>query len=112
VPDTSASRSALRSGRQFHREVMGGLSAAELKLEAAGGFLRGENVHLSRPWGDPSWFREAAEGIEVALAACGRLENALLLAAAEVAKLRQGQPAERPAPIETGTLCRDNGDQR
>ena len=49
MPDTSAARAAIRLAYGKHRDVMGGMCLAMLKMEAAGGLLREEK--LSYPEG-------------------------------------------------------------
>lgn len=87
APNTEPARLAIRAAREHHRDVMGGMSGAELKLMAAGGVLRGE--HQAWPPGDPVWLDFAELGLAQAQAACDELRQAIDAARAEVVKLRE-----------------------
>ena len=90
MTDTSAARQAIRAARDCHRDVMGGLSAAELKLQAAAGLLRDDDP-LPWPEDSPVWIEHATACLTRALTACDALREALLAAAGEVARVRLGQ---------------------
>jgi hypothetical protein len=87
MPDTEAARAAIRTARERHRDVMGGLSMAELKLQAAGGLLCDEDP-LPYAENDPPWLEHALGGMNTALTACAALHVALLDVVGEIAKVR------------------------
>lgn len=105
MPDTSRARSAIREAYERHRDVMGGMSMAMLKLEAAAGFLAAEIERekasglfrpeeiaaLPYPEDSPVWIEHASAGIASALNACDALRSALMKAGDEVAHLAAKQ---------------------
>jgi hypothetical protein len=104
VHDTSAARAAIRNAREKHRDVMGGMSMAELKLQAAGGLLRGEI--LPYPEDSHVWTDHAREGLQRALAACDELRAALLAAMEEVTKLARQTRVPDDSPLRCGSHMR------
>lgn len=91
--DTSAAREAIREAYQYHRDVMGGMSMAKLKLDAASGLLRldpGES--LPYPEDSPVWLEHASAGLAAAYEACEKLREAITSAQAEVTILADASP--------------------
>jgi len=86
-PDTSAAREAIRATYERHRDVMGGLSMADLKLQAAGGVLAEEDMAGHPARDDPMWIAHARSGLSGALTACDALRAEIVSAQGEVAKL-------------------------
>jgi hypothetical protein len=93
MPDTSEAREAIRKAYECHRDVMGGMSMALLKLEAASGLydneLDPETGQRHPPHTLPAHIliNHAGNGLAAALAACDMLRAALVAAADETAKL-------------------------
>ena len=88
MPDTSAAREAIQACREQHRNVMSGMSMAELKLDAAGGLLELEpGEALPYPEDSPVWIEHALHGLNEAIDACDALRAALVTAKDETAKL-------------------------
>lgn len=95
MPDTTAARTAIKVARECHRDVMGGMSTAELKLEAAGGLLRpnpllGDDDPLPYAEDDPVWLEHAEHNLARALTACDALREAIIAAQGEVTDLASG----------------------
>lgn len=101
MPDTAKARIAIRAAYGKRVLVNGGLSLAELKLQAAGGLLRAEHdlmaapgmvpgEEFSLPWpeDDPVWIEHALGGLDQALKACDELREAIEQAVAETERLR------------------------
>jgi hypothetical protein len=86
MTDTTRARDAIRDAHARHRDVMGGMSMADLKLTAAAGLLRDDDP-LPYAQDDPVWISDAAHGISRALEACDALRIALTKAGDEVARL-------------------------
>jgi hypothetical protein len=105
MPDTSAARAAIRNARDKHRDVIGGMSTAELKLQAAGGLLRDEDP-LPYPEDSHVWTDHAQDGLQRALAACDELRAALLAAVEENAKLARQAIVEEGSPLRCGSHMR------
>jgi hypothetical protein len=76
MPDTSASRAAIHLAYDKRRNVNGGLSTAELKLQAAGGLIRDDGP-LTWPEDSPIWFEHALDGLQSALSSCDALKDAV-----------------------------------
>jgi hypothetical protein len=89
--DTSAARAAIRAAMASHAEIMGGLSTALLKMEAAGGLIPA--AELPWPADSPTWTDHALNGLDQAGEAIGKLTAALRAAAAEVAQVNRPAPA-------------------
>lgn len=86
MPDTSAAREAILRAYDIHRDVNGGLSLAELKLQAAGGLLRDADP-LPFAEDDPVWIEHARNGLLKAMTACDALRTAITAAQVEVGEL-------------------------
>ena len=80
MTDTSAARAAIREAYRKHRNVMGGMSMAMLKLEAANGFYRNDDPPSACAEGDPVWISHAMSGLMQALDSCDELEKAITAA--------------------------------
>lgn len=90
MPDTAEARKAIRHAYDCHRDVMGDMSMAMVKLEAAGGLYRNDDdLQLPYPEDSPVWTEHAQIGLRHALARCEALREALIAAAGEVAKLEE-----------------------
>lgn len=68
MPDTSAARSAIRAAYEHHRDVMGGMSMALLKMDAAGGLiypdpLLPDDPPLPYPEDSPVWTDHALDSL-------------------------------------------------
>jgi hypothetical protein len=91
MPDTSKARDAIHEAYARHRDVMGGMSAAMLKLEAAGGLLkpdpRLDDPPLPYPEDSPVWIEHAAFALASAMTASGALTAAILEAQRKVTDL-------------------------
>jgi hypothetical protein len=88
MPDTTRAIWAIRGAYGKRVQVNGGLSMAELQLQAAGGRLQlDEGENLPVPADSPAWIEHARDGLAIALAACYKLQAAIEQAQAEVAKL-------------------------
>lgn len=96
MPDTSEARAAIRRAYEHHRDVMGGMSMALLKLEAAGGLydneLDPETGTRHPPHMPPAsvLIQHAGNGLAAALDACDLLRAAIIAAQGETAKLEAG----------------------
>ena len=110
MPDTSAARAAIREAYNKHRSVMGGMSHAMLKLEAAGGLIRDDPLPYAED--DPVWIRHALSGLKDALDACDELEAAVTAAFSETGKLLPGVQVTigRPSRTEWGVRRRGEAD--
>jgi len=87
MPDTSRARDAIREACDKHCDVMGGMSIAALKLEAAAGLYRDEDPPPPYAEDDPVWITHALSGLKRALDACDELKTALLAAVSETGAL-------------------------
>lgn len=90
MPDTEAARAAIREAYNKHRDVMGGMSMAMLKLNAASGFYRDDEPPPAYAEDDPVWIAHALSGLKQALDACAELEKAITAAFNETGKLTPG----------------------
>ena len=107
MTDTSAARKAIREAYGKHTEVMGGMSLALLKLEAAAWMYRGDDPPPSYAEDDPVWIHHALSGLKQALDACDGLEAAITAAFNETGMLLPGarvtiRRAARNGEAETG----------
>lgn len=94
MPDTSAARAAIREAYEHHRDVMGGMSMALLKMEAAGGLCRPDprfpdDPPLPFPEDSLVWTDHALAGLDDASRACDKLKAAILAAAGVVAAVNR-----------------------
>ena len=92
MPDTADARAAIHRAYERHREVMGGMSTAELKLQAAAGQFVGDDPPPQWPLDSPVWIEHATDGLDAAVSAAILLLDALQHAQAEVAKLGEERP--------------------
>lgn len=116
MPDTSTARDAIREAYARHRDVMGGLSSAMLKLEAAGGLLkpdpRLDDPPLPYPEDSPVWIEHAAYALAEANKKCAELQLAILQAQRKVTDLAVEWAQNRPAITREITGAHPGAQQR
>jgi len=100
MPDVSQAREAVRRCRELHRDVMGGMSTAELKLEVMAGRYVNADPPPSHPPDDPIWIEHAAIALAEAHGASIALTGAILNAQCKVTDLAV-EWAERQSPQRT-----------
>lgn len=99
MPDTSAAREEIRDAYEHHRNVMGGMSMALMKLEVAAGLMRREDPPPEWSEDDPVWIDDALLGLTRAAEACRELAQQIESAQAEVTMLAD-EASSRQLPDE------------